>query len=97
MKGQGSPIVIKSDFERASINAVSFIFPDARISGCLFHFGQNIQRQLQIRGLIRAYKTDLNIKKYVKALLSHSFVRFDKVVDTFNELKNSFDFPSELS
>lgn len=41
------PRIIKTDFETASINALRSNFPNAHISGCLFHLSQAIQRKLQ--------------------------------------------------
>ena len=43
--------IIKTDFELASINAFRNFFPEARLSGCLFHLGQSVQRKVSNYGL----------------------------------------------
>lgn len=37
-----APTLLISDFELAILQAMQTIFPDARIRGCLFHYGQVI-------------------------------------------------------
>ena len=41
-------------FEKAALNALEVNFL-AVISGCFFHFGQNIYRQIQIKGSVKSY------------------------------------------
>jgi hypothetical protein len=38
--GNLEPNVIKTDFEKASINALKTHFPNTEVSGCMFHLGQ---------------------------------------------------------
>ena len=95
--GSLNPEMIKTDFELGSINAFRNIFPNVRISGCLFHLGQSIQRKVAKMGLKSLYKTDRRVKKFVRFLSSLSFVREDKVIETFNDLKNCEDFPIKLT
>lgn len=35
-----SPRILKTDFERAAINAINILLPNATISGCLLHLKQ---------------------------------------------------------
>lgn len=35
-----NPAIIISDYEMAIMQAMQTIFPDARIRGCMFHYGQ---------------------------------------------------------
>jgi hypothetical protein len=51
-----SPSLILTDFEKAAMNAVSTIFPDARLHGCRFHLGQSWWRRIQELGLSEVYK-----------------------------------------
>jgi hypothetical protein len=37
-------VVINVDFELALLNALSWVFPEARICGCLFHFKQAVRK-----------------------------------------------------
>ena len=41
------PASIVTDFELAAIKAFQHHFPKVKMSGCLFHFGQCVWRQLQ--------------------------------------------------
>ncbi|CAF1563135.1 unnamed protein product, partial [Didymodactylos carnosus] len=45
-----------SDFEQATFNAVSNIFPNCKISGCFFHYSQSLWRRIQTGGLISYLK-----------------------------------------
>lgn len=37
-------VAINVDFELALLNAISWVFPDSRICGCLFHFKQAVRK-----------------------------------------------------
>ena len=87
--------IIKTDFELASINAFRNFFPEARLSGCLFHLGQSVQRKVGNYGLKRLYRTDSIVRRFIRSLSTLSFIREDKVIQTFEELKNNPDFPIE--
>ncbi len=47
---------IHFDFECASKNACSRIFPEATAKGCLFHYSQAVQRNIQMKGLQKVYE-----------------------------------------
>ena len=53
---QLDPDNIMVDFEVASIQAHRQALPRTTIKGCLFHYGQCIQRGLQRVGLAEAYR-----------------------------------------
>ncbi|KAF9764621.1 Protein FAR-RED IMPAIRED RESPONSE 1, partial [Nosema granulosis] len=42
-----NPTVIKTDYEISAITALTSIWPNARINGCLFHLGQAIDRKIK--------------------------------------------------
>lgn len=90
------PQIIKVDFEMAFIQALKTSFPDSYVSGCLFHLSQALIRKLQKEKLICQYNTNPIFKKFVKCLLCLSFVKKEKIVTTFNELKTNILFPREL-
>ena len=89
----GIPSFIKTDFEAGSINALKNIFPNSRISTCCFHLGQMIQRKLIEHNLLRAYKSEQIIKKFVKALSALSFVDIGMVEVSFFDLKFDERYP----
>jgi hypothetical protein len=88
-----SPFFIKTDFELASINAIRISFPSAKISGGNFYLGQCILRKLKTESIFNIYKTNLVVKKFVKALTALAFVKKEKVEETFIILNSSSTFP----
>lgn len=90
------PECIKVDFEKASINALKLAFPNARISGCMFHLGQAILRKIKDLSIFSLYKSSIIMKKFVKALLALSFVKRTEITCLYNLLRNSDDFPEFL-
>ncbi len=38
------------DFERAAIKSFKFNFPGVNVKGCLFHFGQSLQKNFKRLG-----------------------------------------------
>ena len=61
LNGRPTPTLIKTDFEQASISAARSQFPNAKISGCLFHLGQAIQRRIAEEGLKKYYNDNLGL------------------------------------
>jgi hypothetical protein len=49
------PAIIMSDFEKAAIDSFSATFPNAKLSGCLFHLAQNVQKKIKSLGLSPLY------------------------------------------
>jgi hypothetical protein len=47
------PVRLTCDFETATMNAFSSIFPSIQINACFFHYSQALWRQLQTLGLSR--------------------------------------------
>ena len=92
-----NPEVIISDFELASIKSFKKCFRGARVSGCLFHLGQNIQKKLKELGLTFLYLQDPIIRKFTKSLTSLAFVPTGSVFSCFNLLKLHRDFPVVLN
>ena len=80
------PTEIVSDFETAFLNTVEKIFPNTRIKGCHFHFGQCVFRHVQQCGLQNMYSESIECNTAVKLLIVLSFVPVDDVVDAYNQL-----------
>ena len=89
LSGPLNPKTIKTDFELAAINALKTRYPAASISCCQFHFTQAHHRKLKEMNLFYLYKSDSNIKKFIKALSALSYVQKDQIKQTFNDLKNN--------
>lgn len=92
-----SPQVIKSDFEMASIQALRLAYPNARLSGCIFHLNQMLMRKISDLGLKSDYQTKPEVRKFVKALTALTFVKKDKINDTLSLLWNHSEWPQLLS
>ena len=87
-----SPTVITVDFETASINAFSKVFPGKEPKGCFFHFAQANWRKLQELGLSTLYQKDETIRETVKCLVSLAlippsdiYLGFEKVIEEGQE------------
>ena len=79
---------VVSDFELAVFNAVRLAFPIAQISGCYFHFTQNLWRHTQELGLTAAFNQDVAVKCCLTHVYALSFVPLNDVVVRFNNLVN---------
>ena len=81
-----NPVSIMTDFELAAINAFNSTWPDATMSGCMFHLGQCVWRKLQDLGMAARYNTDPEFALKVKVILALAFVPVPDVVDHFETL-----------
>ena len=86
-----NPTHIMVDFEKASINALEEHFL-AVVSGCFFHFSQNIFRKIQSKGLTNQYMEDPEFARTMRMLPSLAFVPEHYVSDCFLILMA--DFPN---
>ncbi|CAG9838173.1 unnamed protein product [Diabrotica balteata] len=57
------PSLIKLDFEQAVIGALENNFPEAKISGCNFHFKQCIWKNV---GLVSEYTDNEKIRLHIR-------------------------------
>ncbi|CAF0890292.1 unnamed protein product [Brachionus calyciflorus] len=65
------PKKISIDFEKACINTFHKIFPNTSISGCFFHFSQNLWKHFQESALIIDFKQNNDVRDafgFVEAL-----------------------------
>ena len=68
------PHLVISDYEQFLIAAVETELPNARISGCYFHFGQNLWRRVQFLGLARDYRQNRRLKKTIRKLIAIGYL-----------------------
>ncbi|XP_042223201.1 uncharacterized protein LOC121867341 [Homarus americanus] len=85
-----NPVSVTIDYERATPNSITTCFPNTKIFGCFFHFGQCLWRQTQGLGLLTWYNDPRNalIVKSVQALV---FVPVSDVAESFNESVSALD------
>lgn len=77
-------------------NAFTKSFPELKIRGCFFHLQQSIWRKIQSAGLQANYQNDEEYALMLKLLPSIAFVPSHKVLDEFNKLVSTVDFPEEM-
>ncbi|XP_021708053.1 uncharacterized protein LOC5565157 [Aedes aegypti] len=81
------PRYVIADFEKAVVNVVKEIFPDAECYLCYFHFAQNLIKQLSFRGLKSMYSSDTNVYMAVKRLQALSFLPYPRISAAFESVK----------
>lgn len=86
MIGNGDFDIIKTNFEKASINALRYLFPNASISGCSFHLGKSVYKRVLTTGLLILYDTNATVKPFVKSLTALAFVDPRYVESNYREL-----------
>ena len=84
------------DFEKASINAFSAVFPTTKVTGCLFHMAKNIYRHIVDLGSKSRYQTDEEFNNKIKCFTALAFLPVHDVIDGFIELSDDDDLPQEL-
>ena len=63
------PTTVICDFESAVINAVkATLGAHVAVKGCFFHLCQSTWRKVQDLGLVQAYKTNDNVRKFVNMI-----------------------------
>ncbi|KAF9761940.1 hypothetical protein NGRA_2326 [Nosema granulosis] len=88
-----NPTVIQTDFEIPAITALTSIWLNTRINGCLFHLGQAIDRKIKDLNLSNIYATNFAFKKFTRALIALAYVKFDQLEEEFLLLKEHDSFP----
>uniref|UniRef100_A0A2S2PMI1 MULE transposase domain-containing protein n=1 Tax=Schizaphis graminum TaxID=13262 RepID=A0A2S2PMI1_SCHGA len=81
---------IITDFEKAAINAINYVFPSAFHSACFFHFSQNIYRHIQKEGLATKYIEDFNFNLLCRHLPALAFLPITKVIEGWEKIKPLF-------
>lgn len=74
-----SPKKVNVDFELAAINAITEVFPNAKVQGCNFHLKQSIVRNLNAIGLKNRYENDIPFAQEVRQMAAVAFLPPDKV------------------
>ena len=76
-----NPKLIVTDFESGLIDAIKKQFPNALHLGCLFHYTQAVWRHVQAYGLVRSFRKEAEIGKFIKLMMALEFVPEDEVID----------------
>ena len=78
------------DFEKVVHRQIEESFPNASVSGCLFHYKQAVRRQLGAKGCMALYNADRNFQTLVSMLYSLPFVPSREVVHVFETVVQPF-------
>ena len=82
------PVSCTTDMELAAVNAISAVFPRARIQLCFFHFAQAIYRKTQELGLTMEYNEEgSEVKKWIHSAISLAFTPPEDTEQTFQLLR----------
>lgn len=79
------PRYVLMDYEKAIINSVRDVFPEAECFGCYFHFVQSLIRQLNSFGLKNDYSNDVTIFMAIKKLQALTFLPVERITDAYEE------------
>ena len=88
-----NPEQAMGDFESSSGKAIRSCWPQVQIGGCQFHFSQNLYRKIQKLGLTELYKDNKQFNKWVKKIMTLSYVptnQMHKAVDSL--FQENFEF-----
>jgi hypothetical protein len=82
LESRGLPFAPKQanlDFELAMINALKQVTPSVRISGCNFHFGQCLIRNLSNHGMKSEYSSNSSLFNFVHDVIALQHLPVDRV------------------
>ncbi|CAF3217150.1 unnamed protein product, partial [Rotaria sp. Silwood2] len=88
LKTTFNPNTITSDFEKALIKAVADEFPQARHTGCYFHFTQALYRNIQKLGLTTAYRDTETTRIVCRKLMALPLLQVNDATLAFEDLKD---------
>lgn len=74
------------DYELASMNAARNMWNNLDIRGCRFHYSQAVFKNMLKRGLSRAFKTNMEFKKWMKKVLSIPLLPANEIMPIFETL-----------
>ena len=84
------PRELLTDFEIGALMAARDVFPDIHLSGCLFHLGQSVDRQVAALGLRQLYLDDAAFRLRSKSLVALAFLPPQDVVGVFEQMQARF-------
>lgn len=77
---------VVADFEKAMWKAVTAVFPDVSVNGCLFHWSQSVWRKTQDLGLAAAYRENGPIQSFIRKLFALPCLPHEHIEAAFDNL-----------
>ena len=77
--------MVTVDFERALINAIAAMFPEARIARCYLHLGQSLYRGVQRLGAQGQHEANEDFRLRVKTLSPIAFLPEGDIARAFDD------------
>ena len=81
-----SPNTVMIDYEQACIGAISVVFPNTLLYGCLFHLCQSVFRRVQANGLQQQYLNDDVFKTNIRMISALASVPTADTIQSFDDL-----------
>ena len=78
------------------INAISSVFPDAHLTGCLFHLAKNLYKKVVELGHKVTYETSSQFNQCIKCFSALAFLPPTDVLDGFLELTTNEMVPIDF-
>ena len=75
-----NPDVVCCDFEQGAIKVFKRHFPNAKISGCHFHFTSAIYKKLCEIGLKKAYNENEIFHRFIRNFTAFPYLSLDDIV-----------------
>jgi hypothetical protein len=100
-----NPDFIMSDFEQAEQNALHEVFPQSRLTGCLWHYARAVCRNVRSQGLHNLVRDNENAARIVRLCLAiplappgrlqealNSIMLESRRLNLFNDFSNFFQY-----
>lgn len=78
---------VMADFEKGERNALTKVFPKAKVHGCGFHYCQALMRQVGLKGLLKAYKEDADFRYYIRKYMMLMLLPLQSIHKVANDLE----------
>ena len=82
---ENSPSRFILDFEIAMFKSIAKSFPTVKITGCVFHFFQNLEKNLKKKGLVTLRNNNEHVKKAILMIKSLVYAPPGFVLDVFDK------------
>ena len=83
--GVEAPEDFHVDYEAAAIKVIKEVYPDSNINGCFVHFKRCLRKNLQAKGLLQQYNTDMDVQTFIRYLWAMTLVPPSQIVKVWDD------------